>query len=235
MPWKDKTPDEVAKELFGMDAATAKAKLEKLDSMEVFFAENKRTLETQNTLIQELSNSLKATNARVQSPYESNAAQPQQSHPTQPQLTDWSEDADKAFQERSAPLVGTVLDTRALIAKRNVMDNLNAQYHDWHLFNDEIDEISKNSPLQSKVMEEFWRNCYFAVKGRHHDDIIRDQNQKSGKFWIEPASSAVMMRDETPKNPEDSLTAEDKKIAEGLGVPLKNYAENKDKFRLIRS
>jgi hypothetical protein len=152
-----------------------------------------------------------------------------------PKLREWSEDADGAFQDRAAPIVGTVLETRAMIAKRNVMDNINAQYHDWHLFNDEIEEISKGSPLQSKVQEEFWRNCYFAVKGKHHDDIIRDQNQKSGKFWLEPASSAVMMRDEPEKkDPVDMLTAEEKKIAEGLGVPLKDYAANRFKFKEIR-
>lgn len=231
MAWKEKTPDEVAKELFGVDAATVKTRFEKLDALEGILGDNKKTIEQQNQLIQNLSDSLK--NLKVSSPYEPTPPQTQ-SAPVQAQFTDWGDDADKAFQERIAPVIGTTLDTRAMMAKRNVMDNINALHHDWHLFSDEIDEISKSSPLQSKVLEDFWKNCYFAVKGKHHDEIIRDQNQKSGKFWTEPASSSVMVREETPKDPVESLTDEDKRIANGLGVPLKVYAENKLKFASIR-
>jgi len=231
MPWKEKSPDELSQELFGTDAATAKARLSKFDDLEKMLKENKETVTRQNELIQNLTESLNAMKTRSE-PVQS-VSTPE--NPRQPELTEWGIDADKAFQERIAPLVGTTLDTRAMIAKRNVMDNLSAQYHDWHLFNDEIDEISKSSPLQSKVLEDFWRNCYFAVKGKHHDDIIRDQNQKSGKFWIEPAGNAVMMRNEPEKkDPVESLTAEQKRIAEGLGVPLKTYAENVNKFEIRR-
>jgi hypothetical protein len=83
-------------------------------------------------------------------------------------------------------------------------------------------------------VEDFWKNCYYVAKGKHHDEIIRDQNQKSGKFWSEPASSSVTVRGDENKNPEDMLTEDDKRIATGLNVPLDIYAKNKMKYSGVR-
>ena len=238
MAWNSRTPDkdEIAKELFGVDAATVKARLEKLDTIEGTLATTKQTIEQQNTLISSLTESIKSM--KVQSPYDSpggdannyntSGAGGGNSNSGRPVLTDWGENADEAFAQRIAPMTNVVLSTSVSLARRNAKEQLDSQYHDWNLFADEVDEISKNSLPAQKVNEEFWKTCYFAVKGKHHDEIIRDQNQKSGKFWTEPAGSGVLARD-IEKKPEDVLSEAEKKMAVGMGVPLEKYMEYKHK------
>ena len=229
MAWPGKMDkDEISKELFGESAEQVKARLAKLDTIEGSLKATGETIDKQNKLIEDLSNNIKAM--KVSSPYES-TPKPENTNTAPTFKADWGEDADAAFQERFAsatsPLIGTVLDTRASISKRNVMEVLDKQYHDWALFADEIDELAKTAGLQQKVQEDFWKNCYWVCKGKHHDEIVRDQNQKSGKFWSEPAGSSVVVRGDENRDPKDLLTDEDKKVAAGLGVPLEIYAKNK--------
>ena len=231
MAWNKPDKDELAKEMFGEDAAAVKAKLDKLAAIEGTVTSTQETITKQNKLIEDLTASVKAM--KVTSPYE-DKPKPADTNTAPTYKQDWGEDADAAFNERFAtatsPLIGTVLDTRASISKRNVMEVLDKQYHDWSLFADEIDELAKTAGLQQKVQEDFWKNCYFVVKGKHHDEIVRDTNQKSGKFWSEPAGSSVTVRGDENKDPKDLLTDEDKRVAAGLGVPLDIYAKNKQSF-----
>lgn len=225
MAWNNKPDkDELAKEMFGEDAAAVKAKLAKLESIETAVKESRTTIERQNALIETLTNNIKEM--RVTSPYEPTQQPQPQPQPTN-QRIDWSEDADGAFNQRVAPLAAATLQTSSSLARREAMESLNDQYHDWYLFAGEIDELSKNSPMNQKVQPEFWKNCYFVAKGKHHDEIIRDQNMKSGKFYVETAGNSVVIDNKKDKIDADSLTEQEKKVALGMGLSLERYAEIK--------
>lgn len=232
MAWNNKVDkDELAKEMFGEDAATVKARLDKLNIIETSLTEAAKKQEAQSILITQMAETIK--NLKVSSPYD--APPKKEDENKGPQYkADWGEDADAAFTERfatnTAPLIGTILDTRGEMVKREVMEVLDKQYHDWFMFADEISEYAKAARPEQKVNAEFWKNCYFVCKGKHAEEIERDKNQKSGKFYLESASSTVTVRGDENKDPVALLTDKDKAVAEGLGVPLEVYAKNKLEF-----
>lgn len=229
MAWNKPTPDEMAKEIFGEDAAAVKAKLDKLKNIEETLTRTSETITKQNELIEGLSTSLK--NIKISSPYDTRDTKPTPTDQA-PQLTDWSDDADKAFAERTAPILATTMGTQASLARREAREDLDSMFHDWALFSDEIDELTKASGLQQKTFKEFWRNAYFIVKGKHHDEIIRDNNKKEGKFYLEPAGSSVVIRGDENAKPEEKLSDAEKQVAKNLGVPLDIYAKNKENMRI---
>ena len=69
MAWNKPDKDELAKEMFGEDAAAVKAKLDKLAAIEGTVTSTQETITKQNKLIEDLTASVKAI--KVSSPYDS--------------------------------------------------------------------------------------------------------------------------------------------------------------------
>jgi len=210
-------------------------KLEKLDEIEKKFGDINNLVQTQATGIDEIKGSI-AKLTEVRSPYNDGGGDnppPDDPNKKKVELTDWGVDAEKAFSERTAPIVLGVLDTQASLARRSVQEEMTQKYKDWHLFAEEIDEMAKKNPVQAKANPEFWRNVYLIVKGRHAEEIATDRQNKSGKFFIEPASSSITLQDDANKKPEDKLTQKEIEYATKMGVPLAQYAKYKDEQRVM--
>lgn len=230
-PFSKPDPKEIIKEAFGEDAEEIKAKLAKLEAIEQGIGSVKDAQATQLTGLQEVreliqrisENTDRRTQSEVQNPNNPNN-----------ELPKWDEDAEGAFKARISPLVMAQLETQASIAKRNVMDEIGRKHNDWFMFAEEIEKLVEKEPLQARAREQFWRNAYKVVKGDHMDDIIRDTNAKSGKFFNERSTSVVIIKEEE-KKPEDSLTDDEKRVAASMGLDPAKYAEQKVKMNIWRS
>jgi hypothetical protein len=232
MAWKEKSADEISMEIFGEPAAKVKERLAKLEGIESSVAAVKDLATTQAGGIDELKNMVREM--KVTSPYSSQQQQQQQEQNNQQESTDWSVDADKAFRERSAPLVGGILETRALIAKRNVMDEINSKHPDkqWGLFADEINNVLKNLSPADLAQEQCYRNVYYKVVGENMDNILRDRAAKTGKFFTETGgASSIMHEDE--KKPEDKLTPEQVDMAKKFGITPEIYAKELATMKVV--
>lgn len=218
MAWTGKVDP---KELIGMTPEELKEMRDKVTSYEAKFGELADLIKTQNTGITELSESVKAI--KVTSPYSEPVDHNKNNSNELRKLTEWGDDADKAFGERITPLANLTLDTRGALARRSIQDEVKDNDNDWHLFAAEIDDLAKNESPQSKAQEGFWRNVYYVVKGKHANEIAQDRINKTGKFYTESANSITLQKEEK-KTPEESLTDEQKKYASKMGVSLKDYA-----------
>lgn len=216
MAWTGKVDP---KELIGMTPEELQAKLAKIEAFDAKFGDITELIKTQNTTIEALTTSIKE--AKVTSPY----SEPDRKTDPEPRKRpEWGDDADAAFADRVAPLASLTLDTRGALARRSIQDEVASNDNDWHLFAAEIDELAKNEPMQSKAGENFWRNVYYVVKGKHANEIAQDRINKTGKFYTESANS-ITVRKEEKKTPVEELSDEQVKFANKMGVPLEQYAK----------
>ena len=231
MAWKDKTADEISMEIFGESAAKVKERLVKLEGIETTVAAVKDLATTQAGGIDELKNMVKEM--KVTSPYSSQQQQ-QDIQQDKQEKPDWSVDADAAFRDRSAPLIGGILETRALIAKRNVIDEIQAKHPDkpWGLFADEINAVLKNLSAADLAQEQCYRNVYYKVVGENMDNIMRDRAAKSGKFFTETGGASTIMHQDD-KKPEDKLTPEQVDMAKKFGISPEVYAKELATMKVV--
>lgn len=217
---KGKTPEQVAQEL--EDGKALKTRLEALEAKD---AERDTAFQTFGTTQQELVNTLKAVNERIVAP---------------PARTEGGDgggnnepasfitDPDRAFLERSAPLVAITMQTAAITAKQEALrafqrkqstekNNIDATL--FERFEGELLEMAKSCSAQQLANPATWAHLFYNVKGRHTDEIV--QNPKS--FFTEDATRQT--RVDTP--PSETPTDQEVNIAKKMGVPIENYMKNK--------
>ena len=235
-------PKEVVKEAFGMDADEIKAQLAELKSI-------KETVDGVKTLASAQTGTLTAIQesiAKISTPYSgggnNNAGgnnggtgnnDGQRKEPRR-----WDEDADGAFTDRTAPIIAGVLDTRAMIAKREAIDEINGdpRYKDvpFHTLAKEIEEYTKTATLEQKAQPRYWTNVYKVCLSEKRDEIERDKAAKSGRFYVESASSAIIVNNEDKKKPEDRLTNEQLIAAKKSGLSPADYAKELESMQVWR-
>jgi len=236
MPWTRKGQeidiDEFFKTTFGGTPEEVKAKLDKIDSVETTVTAIKTAAEEQKNGINEIKTIVSAYATKEPPKNNNGGGDASGGGDTKVETIDWSEDADGAFNQRVTPLVVGTLETRALISKRMAIDEINKKHPDvpFDLLADDINAIADKSRLADRAQEQFWKNIYYKVKGEKQDEILRDRAQRSGKFFVETGSS---VRVETDIKKEPVLSDEQKKIAKGLGISEKVYAENAVNMGLI--
>lgn len=209
-------------------------RLSKLDDIEKKFGDISSLVQTQATGIDEIKSAVGKL-AEVKSAYsdDNGGGGGTGTVDGTKSLTEWGVDAEQAFKERTTPIVMGVLSTQADLARRSVQEEMQAANHDWHLFAKEIDDMASKNPVNMKANPEFWRNVYHIIKGRHADEIATDRSNKSGKFFVENATSSIQVKEEDNRKPEDKLTDKEVAYAKNMGVPLEQYAKYKEEQRVF--
>lgn len=222
----------VVKEMYGMTADEFKAKLAKIDAMEGTVNSVKDLSTAQSGTLEEIKTSLKTISTPYSKPPEGTGGDgnPPKERPN------WGEDADAAYADRSQPLVNAILDTKAMIARREAMDAINLKNPDipWAMVADEINEKAKGSSLQQMANPAFWQNVYNVVIGENRQNIERDRNQKNGKFYTEIASSSIVVAPDDNKKPEDKLNETQVNAARKAGISPAEYAKQLDGMQVWR-
>jgi hypothetical protein len=224
----------VVQELFGMPAADVKAKLSKIETVESTLNDVRGLAAGQGSVLEEIKTNISA----MRTPYNSGGNPPPPDNSgtggTTPNYTTrWDEDADKAFLERAQTVIApALLDTRAMLAKREAMEYINAEAGrlkdkgvNWTMLEKEIEEKSKDSPLASKAVPQFWKNVYYACLGEKYPEIERDRASKSGRFYTESASSSIIVDPGDNLKPEDKLTQDQLVAARKSGLSPAEFAK----------
>lgn len=137
-------------------------------------------------------------------------------------------DPDRAFAERAAPIVGLLLSTSATMAKQQALSAAQMRQRTqknnvdgmlFEKFDNEISELAKTCSAQQLASAATWTHLFYNVKGRHADELVTQNVEKKGDFYVEdavrPPSAEVASR--------GTLTEQEKRIAGKMGVTVEQY------------
>lgn len=218
---RGKTPEQVAAEL--AENATLKTRVATLESGNADVASK----------FESFSNTLNTVNERLEQIAQHSAPR-NEGGGTQdpPEKASFLVDPDRAFSERAAPLVNLTLQTAAVTARnaalqaaqqrqRSVKGNLDGLI--FEKFGAEIDELSKGVAAVQLANPATWEHLFFNVKGRHSDEIVSQNREGKGDFFVEPTKVAASGHQDTG----DTLTPLEEKIAKRMGVTPEAYIKQR--------
>lgn len=229
MPWFKKDEPDLPEALKGK---TQEELTQLLADAEALKAEN-ATLKTQNAEANSKFESFGATLTEMNTRLEGLATPKKpENEGSNNEAANFLTDPDRAFAERAAPIVGLLLSTSATIAKqqaresaamrqRTQKNNIDGQLFDR--FDDEIMALAKTCSPQQLAAPATWTHLFYNVKGRHTDEIVTANIDKKGEFFVESAQRAAS----SEVKQEDTLTPQQIRIAEKMGVKPENYLKNK--------
>lgn len=238
MPFKQ-DPNEIIKDAFGMTAEEIKTILTESKAMKASIEEVKTLSTSTSTVLGELKTSIEGL--KVSTPYDRRDNNNNgDNKDNKPEPARWDVDADAAFKDRlteaNKPIIGLLLDTRAMNAKREAMDAINADNPDlpWNIMAKEIEEKSKNDSLEYKANPQYWKNVYYVCVGEKRPEIERDKQAKKGRFFTETASSSIVVDTDDNKKPEDKLSPQQLAAAAKSGLSPAEYAKELESITVWR-
>lgn len=216
-----KTEAQIKEILASFDAVKAKA--DKVDGLETSFA-------TANTELATVKEKLLALENKNQNPNPPNPS----NIPSKP---DWGEDADAAFTDRSAPIVGLALETRAEIVYDRVVRTLERDDPYFPKLRKDFDDLVKQEKNPAiRANQAFVENCYNVAFSRKRTEILRDVAAGKGDFFVETGRGqggnngvGGGERLDTSK----TLTDEEKREAAKFGVSPEKWLETRNKIKFV--
>lgn len=146
-----------------------------------------------------------------------------------PHASNVEEKITQLFQRTAAPLILDVYRANTvnavLIARRELPH--------FQRFEQEIMAEVANEPINRTANFNFWREVHDKVAGRHAEEIGRDAAARASKERPAPPPSERGRGSgnaASNANAAVELTAEEKKMADGLGIPHKEWARMKPFF-----
>lgn len=216
-----KTKEQIKEMLASFDATKAKA--DKADKLETDLATATNDLTTTRTKLQELE-------AGRRTP-------PEGTPPNTPTKPDWGEDADAAFNDRSAPLVNLALGTRAEVIYDRVVARLERDDPYFPKLRKEFDELLKQEKnIANRANEAYVENCYNVVYAKHRHEILRDVRAGSGDFFVETGrgqGGGQDFRDLNRTDTSKTLSDEEKREAAKFGVSPEKWLETRNKIKFV--
>lgn len=159
---------------------------------------------------------------------------------------DWNLDPEGAFNRSIKPLVDTTIQNSSMSARLltiQTLDNSDAvsptdnKTMDGRLFRvweSEINAEAAKYPAASMMQPQTWLGLYYLVKGRHADELANPEVRKKKYNFIEPASQGGPPPPPKVKDGVESLTDQEKHVADKMGVSYENYAKRKSKMQFVQ-
>lgn len=218
-----KTEQQITEMVSSFD--TIKAKADKVDGLETSFA----TANTELATVKEKLLALENKNT--------NNNQNQNQNQNQSTKPDWGEDADAAFTDRSAPIVGLALETRAEIVYDRVVRTLERDDPYFPKLRKDFDDLVKQEKNPAiRANQAFVENCYNVAFSRKRTEILRDVAAGKGDFFVETGRGqggnngvGGGERLDTSK----TLTDEEKREAAKFGVSPEKWLETRNKIKFV--
>jgi hypothetical protein len=169
--------------------------------------------------------SIKSTyDSMLQTKYEA-PAQPAPKQVQEPSSSDWwSNPADSAKRMIQANAVSkeefdritsgaqeNLVQTARIVAKENISD--------WARFEPDIIKMMDTVDPWRRTSPEMWRTVYTYVKGLRSNELVKEAETRA-KLPSEPVNPGIS----TPPPPE-TVTAQERQIAENLGISEKSFIE----------
>ncbi len=158
---------------------------------------------------------------------------PANPNPGEEKLPSFFENEDAAFEARMKKYLGPVAEATVLTRAEMSFNNVKSSIKDFNLFEEEIKAELAKSPLQYRANEDYIKNCYHMVKGRHADEILEHNSKKSGKYFIEGASTSGNNIPNSPDPNKVVLTEDELKYAAKFGVKPEDYAKVKGSLKYV--
>jgi hypothetical protein len=193
-------------------AGTPPGETQEQKQLKKLAADNKALLDTNNALLSKV--------AQL-SPPPKPQPPPQQQTP-QDARAKWWTDPEAAFNEKTQPLVQSVIGTNVFLMKEQMKSKYAKEFKLWE---PEIDELIK--PLNPMYLTDpqTWEIIIERVRGRHVQDYARDPSMVAGYSESNSPSDPP-----GPKPPEQQLSARELQIAKQLGVTPEKYLLQKSKM-----
>jgi len=104
----------------------------------------------------------------------------------------------------------------------------------------EIDAESRKYQPTTLMTPEAWIGIYWYLKGIHGDELRDPETRKKKYAFLEPAASSAAGpngpgSDSRPKDGPESLTDQEKHVADKMGVSYENYAKRKKAMVMVNA
>jgi len=243
MPWFDrlkKREEALPKELEGKSLEDVVGAFKKVGELEgkVTQLSNERTQERE--AVQALNTQFQDIKAKLAS-VEANRNSPTPAAPEE--RANFIEDGDTAFNQRAKPIVDVALQSAVMTSKilaQQQLDNadmssggksMDGRY--FRAWDSEISDYAKRVSLPQMATPQAWINIYFLVKGRHSDEINDPEARKKKYNFVESATSSAAPPPPPSKTGVESLTDQEKHVADRMGVSYENYAKRKAQMQIF--
>jgi hypothetical protein len=229
---RDKTPEQVDKEL--KDAQALKARL---DTLENERKTEKEQVASMTSSFNEVKAKLAATEANLNK---------LQNPPREDEPIDWNLEPEKAFRKEIQPLVNVTVNNAMMSARMLAIQSLDnedsisptdARTMNGRLFRaweSEINQEAQKYPAGSMGQPQNWLGIFFMVKGRHADELANPETRKKKYNFIESGAQHVDPPAPKPKDGVESLTDQEKHVADKMGVSYENYAKRKKTMQFVQ-
>jgi len=234
--WREKSPEEIAAALEAADKATADLALEKAARA----ADAERV-----TQIESEFNDVKAKLAAA----EANRNKPpdKKVEGVEPTPENMLENPKGVLDTRLAPLEAATIRNGATTSRMLAQQQLNnsdmasgGKTMDGRLFQDwgaEIDAESRKYQAVTLKSPEAWLGIFWYLKGTHADELRDPEVRKKKYNFLEPSASGAPAAgtngDGKPKDGPESLTDQEKHVADKMGVTYENYAKRKKNMQFV--
>ena len=211
---RGKTPEQIAAALDAASQATAKA------------ADLEQKLQAE----QSKSGTLQSEFDKIKQRLDAAEARPATTQPVDPdasKIPSVLDDEEAAFAARTAPLDNATMFNAAQTAKLLARQKLMAQadYAPVLLkYEAEIEQLWNQVPMQSRMFEAAFENCFKIVLANHFKDIQDMKSKAAGELLVEGAGGPPRAETAAEK---DKLSDEELRIAKAMKISPEDYLKQK--------
>src|SRR5258708_13151464 len=228
---RDKTPEQIAKELEDSDKLKTELELSKAAQREQ--EEKVTAIETEFTQVKER---LAAAELKAKPPVKTDEG-------TDVTPENILADPKKVLDSRLAPLEAITIQNNARTARmlaQQQLDNAdavsNGKSMDGRLFRAwtaEIDAESRKYSAINLIHPDAWIGIFYHMKGVHSDELRDPEIRKKKYNFLEPSASVAGPTNGSPEKKDGELTDQEKHVADKMGVSYENYAKRKKAMVMV--
>ena len=238
--WFKKKEEELPPELQGKTPEEIAAALKEAQDLKTKVTTLEAERAAEKVVVQGLQSEFEGVKERLK------AAEMKANPPKPPQTEEpanFVEDPDKAFSQRVAPVANIAIQGAAQTARilaQQQLDNMDmgsdGKTMDGRLFRAWAGEIEQQAGKYQAIQlgdPKAWLGIFYYIKGLHADEL-RDPAERKKKYnFLEPSVNHVTPPDEKKKDGVESLTDQEKHVADRMHVSYENYAKRKSKMQIV--
>ena len=235
--WREKTPEEIAAALEASEKVAKDLELEKAAR-----AADAAKVDEIQTEFEKVKSQLAAAEANRNKPPDKKSPEGVAATPE-----NILENPSGVLDTRLAPLEAATIQngvTTARIIAQQQLDNADVAANNttmngrlFRAWGQEIDAESRKYRPVTLMTPEAWLGIFWYLKGVHADELRDPEARKKKYAFLEPATSGAPAAgtngDGKPKDGPESLTDQEKHVADKMGVSYENYAKRKKTMQIV--
>jgi len=230
---RDKTPEQIVKELEDSDKLKSELDLEK--AARAADAEKVTAIETEFAQVKER---LAAAELKAKPPVT-------QEDGTEATSENIIANPKKVLDAHTATLQAVTIQNAATTSRmlaQQQLDNADSasggKSMDGRLFrawSAEVDSEARKYQAVHLIRPEAWLGIFWYLKGTHADELRDPETRKKKYNFLEPSASGAGSTNSEPQKKDGELTDQEKHVAQKMGVTPENYAKRKKEMQFVNS